>query len=287
MAAKSKNASKKPANAKGKPLAPSNKKGGAALKPEALKAKPAEKSNKNLGQKLSSGAKLDSRIKSKDAAKTVAKDPKTSKDSKAAKTLLKPASKSKVEASNRLTQLVGNKALKKAAEAGVSLTNQAKKIAKNTTAEITDRVKVESSKKLKEVAELKKIIANKTDKLTKATQNVVEDVAKEAEVAGKKLKAIKGKVTQQLSDKKDLVLKKMEERALEGLSQAARRWQLLYDKSKGIRAQVYEMSGDYKADSPIQHKVLGWGYVLSKKDNRIEVLFREGIKTLITRYSPN
>ena len=137
-------------------------------------------------------------------------------------------------------------------------------------------------KKAKEMLELKNIVEKNKETLAKVKDNFV----KETEVATNKLKEIKVKVVKQLSTKRDQIMKKMEEKALEGLSQAARRWQLLFEKSKGIRAQVYEMSADYKADTPIQHKVLGWGYILSKKDNRIEVLFKEGIKTLITKYSP-
>lgn len=61
-------------------------------------------------------------------------------------------------------------------------------------------------------------------------------------------------------------------------------WSLLHDRSKGIKPAPYQMSDNYEARTPLFHKVLGWGYVLSSQNNRLEVLFKDGIKVLIANY---
>jgi hypothetical protein len=62
------------------------------------------------------------------------------------------------------------------------------------------------------------------------------------------------------------------------------RWADLHQKYKAEKPQVYNMSAQFEANKPIQHKVLGWGYVLSNENDRLEVLFEQGIKMLISNY---
>ena len=61
-------------------------------------------------------------------------------------------------------------------------------------------------------------------------------------------------------------------------------WQSLHDKNKGLKAVPYKMSDNFEAKTPLMHKVLGWGYVISSVNNRLEVLFKDGIKILIANY---
>ena len=61
-------------------------------------------------------------------------------------------------------------------------------------------------------------------------------------------------------------------------------WKSLYERSKGIDAAPYKMTDAFEARTPIMHKVLGWGYVLSNQNDRLEVLFKDGIKILISNY---
>ena len=61
-------------------------------------------------------------------------------------------------------------------------------------------------------------------------------------------------------------------------------WQVLFDKAKGIKPLPYKMSDNFEARTPLLHKVLGWGYVLSSQNNRLEVLFKDGVKVLIANY---
>ena len=66
-----------------------------------------------------------------------------------------------------------------------------------------------------------------------------------------------------------------------------RQWNAMQEQLKNVKPVVYTLQGNYDAKTPIQHKVLGWGYVLKNKGNRIEVLFEEGVKTLVTNYKPS
>lgn len=70
------------------------------------------------------------------------------------------------------------------------------------------------------------------------------------------------------------------------ISQAGNNWENVYKlASRVLKAKNYKMSEVFEARTPIQHKVLGWGYVLSSENNRIQVLFKDGVKTLITSYN--
>lgn len=61
-------------------------------------------------------------------------------------------------------------------------------------------------------------------------------------------------------------------------------WQSLKDKNKAIKAVNYKMSESFEARTPILHKVLGWGFIITNQNDRLEVLFQQGIKFLISNY---
>lgn len=61
-------------------------------------------------------------------------------------------------------------------------------------------------------------------------------------------------------------------------------WRALFEKSKSLKAPAYKMSDSFEARTPIVHKVLGWGFILTSQNNRLEVLFEEGLKVLISNY---
>ncbi|MDZ4660649.1 MAG: hypothetical protein SGJ18_03425 [Pseudomonadota bacterium] len=62
------------------------------------------------------------------------------------------------------------------------------------------------------------------------------------------------------------------------------KWTQLFEKAKEESPAAYDMTRDFPPKSALKHKILGWGYVLSSHNNRIEVLFENGIKTLISNY---
>jgi hypothetical protein len=65
------------------------------------------------------------------------------------------------------------------------------------------------------------------------------------------------------------------------------KWQELNKRYGKDKAVAYKMTESFDAMRPLQHKVLGWGFVLSNENNRLEVLFENGIKMLISNYKPS
>ncbi len=61
-------------------------------------------------------------------------------------------------------------------------------------------------------------------------------------------------------------------------------WQKFYETHKGEKAKPYSMRETFEAKSSLQHVKLGWGFILSNINDRLEVLFKEGIKILISNY---
>ncbi len=61
-------------------------------------------------------------------------------------------------------------------------------------------------------------------------------------------------------------------------------WEALREKTKLIKPLNYKMSESFEARIPIMHKVLGWGFVISNQNDRLEVLFKDGIRNLISNY---
>jgi len=62
------------------------------------------------------------------------------------------------------------------------------------------------------------------------------------------------------------------------------KWAELQNKMKSFKAKNYSMRDVFEAQTPIQHKVLGWGVILNVQNDRLEVLFKDGIKFLISNY---
>ena len=62
------------------------------------------------------------------------------------------------------------------------------------------------------------------------------------------------------------------------------KWAEAYNKYREMQAAAYDMKATFKAASPIQHKVLGWGWIVSNENDRLEVLFKDGKRMLISNY---
>jgi hypothetical protein len=52
------------------------------------------------------------------------------------------------------------------------------------------------------------------------------------------------------------------------------------------KAPSYSMTGQFETAQPLQHKTLGWGYIVGNNNDRLEVLFESGLKVLISNYKP-
>jgi len=105
----------------------------------------------------------------------------------------------------------------------------------------------------------------------KATATSKKKVKKKASTdAGKKVK--KKRMT------------KAEREAKEEADRLKEKWNELNALSEGQPAKKYKLSEEFEPNMAIDHPKMGWGYVLSSQNNRIEVLFEEGIKVLISNY---
>lgn len=63
-----------------------------------------------------------------------------------------------------------------------------------------------------------------------------------------------------------------------------KKWREMREKFAKEKAPPYSMAAQFQAEQPIEHKVLGWGYVLTNNNDRLEVLFETGVKILISNY---
>lgn len=72
----------------------------------------------------------------------------------------------------------------------------------------------------------------------------------------------------------------------EAASALSQKWNTLYKKAEQIDAKPYNMKAVFEEKTAIVHKVLGWGYILANRNDRLEVLFKDGIKYLISNYKP-
>lgn len=99
------------------------------------------------------------------------------------------------------------------------------------------------------------------------------------EPAAPKAKALRPK---KLSAKKE----KAAAKAASDASESLKKWSDLKERHAAEKAAPYAMSARFEANTPLQHKVLGWGFILNNNNDRLEVLFESGVKILISNYKP-
>jgi hypothetical protein len=139
-------------------------------------------------------------------------------------------------------------------------------------------------------------IEKKSKKLTPAEEKTARAVAPKAKTPrAPSIMAPAGKVSADLSeegvagqddasDEKTEKKKKKDDFKIDRSGDLAAQWKSIFEKSKALKPVPYKMSENYEARTALMHKVLGWGYVLTSQNNRLEVLFQDGIKFLIANY---
>lgn len=70
----------------------------------------------------------------------------------------------------------------------------------------------------------------------------------------------------------------------EEASQLLKKWQKLNKQYSEEASQAYLITGAYDIKSLLTHKIHGWGIVLNRRENYIDVLFESGMKTLIMNF---
>jgi hypothetical protein len=198
------------------------------------------------------------------------------------------------------------KVQKPAPKAKASIKAVSAKPTKNNVAKKPETKKVELKKSAKVVVDKKSSLkkppkANSLVKNTKAVKKI------ETSKIVPTMVTTKGKNIEKTTDKKAsskkapnpevevsevaeetivVPLKKKKEASLENfvLDKETVKWQDLMKKFGHLDAKEYNMREIFEANIPIIHKVLGWGFVISVLNDRLEVLFEQGIKNLISNY---
>ena len=70
----------------------------------------------------------------------------------------------------------------------------------------------------------------------------------------------------------------------EKVTQLSQKWTSLFKKSQSMDVASYDMKKTFEPKTAIEHKTLGWGYILENRNDRLEVLFKDGIRFLISNY---
>lgn len=161
--------------------------------------------------------------------------------------------------------------LKKIKKAATKKKKIAKKVAtkaKNTT------VKKKSSKKVK-TKSTRKTSQTPQTKTGKVTENESEKLKKSLK------KAKQDKITNELLEPG--IITSSQIRSVERLIRQDRPWQ---DFQKYLTNPIkYNMVQQYQEKMVIDHKTMGIGFIVSVENNRMKVLFSEGMKNLIMNYS--
>lgn len=61
-------------------------------------------------------------------------------------------------------------------------------------------------------------------------------------------------------------------------------WLELHRKHSDEKASNYDMRSAFEPSTPLNHKILGWGWILSNENDRLEVVFKDGKRVLISNY---
>lgn len=199
---------------------------------------------------------------------------KSNKVVKASKAASKADSKSKKSAKSSLAS---------------SVVKLASKVVKGLKPAKVDKVKKTSvSVKPKETLKVTKTVAKA--KKSEEPQSAIKETPKSAgstliEMAKQEMSAVKIGQSPEKVEKTSKFKPIKVERG--NLSDEKAKWQELNKRYGKEKAQIYKMTDIYEPLSPLQHKVLGWGFVLTNDNDRLEVLFENGIKMLISNYKPN
>lgn len=124
--------------------------------------------------------------------------------------------------------------------------------------------------------------------MTKKVKAVVEEEVEETKVVAKNqsvVSMIESDVATDEPSKAEKVSKVKPVKIERGnAADEKAKWTELNKKYGKEKAVPYKMSDKFSSMIPMQHKVLGWGFILTNENDRLEVLFETGIRMLISNY---
>ncbi len=149
-----------------------------------------------------------------------------------------------------------------------------KVVKKSATKKKTPQSKKKSVKKAK-----KKVSVKVSSKKATAVQSSSTNEELESQVVvpvEKNTKPAKKKRKKRVTKAETLRLLQQE--------QLVKKWNSLLKQVETIETVKYNMKNTFKPETGLKHKTLGWGFILSNTNDRLEVLFEGGIKNLISNY---
>ncbi len=66
------------------------------------------------------------------------------------------------------------------------------------------------------------------------------------------------------------------------LDEHEKKWNELYKRARGISPVEFKVSAFFEAKSPLNHPQFGWGWVLKNTNHRLEVIFRDKVRLLLS-----
>jgi len=181
----------------------------------------------------------------------------------------------------------------------------AKKKKAKSSKKVTKKTPVKKSKKKTSKKTAKKASAKSASKkVRKATKKTAKKVAVKKTSKSKPVKPTpieirakkESKTPVTLSTQAELIAVKPAKKArkkritkaetlrLMQKEQLVKKWQSLYKKLDTLDTAKYNMKNKFEEETAISHVKLGWGFILSNTNDRLEVLFEDGIKNLISNY---
>lgn len=181
---------------------------------------------------------------------------------------------------------------KKVAKKDLTKTSKAKSATKTVkTSKVTKSIK--TSKASRPPKKEKKVALQAVDKPALMTKKSKKDDASEAVVVAEKksksvVSLVEADVQAPVSDSKVEKISKVKPVKVDrgNLADEKAKWAELFKKYGKEKAFNYKMTETYATLIPLQHKVLGWGFILTNENDRLEVLFENGIRMLISNYKP-
>lgn len=134
-----------------------------------------------------------------------------------------------------------------------------------TASKAAKPAKVEKEVKAPKAAKAEKPAVVKAEKPAKVPKTPMTAEAKEARKEEKKTSAAKAK-----AEAAAIVADSI--------------WMELQRKHGDQKAMNYDMKNQYEPSTPLNHKILGWGWILSNENDRLEVVFKDGKRVLISNY---
>lgn len=249
-----------------------------AAKPAPKAAKPASKAAKPAKATKKPAAKLVTKAAPKAAGKAVGK---TATGKPLAKAAVKPAGKS---AAKPVAKPAKPSAGKAQSEKVSGKGSKSKLPVKAPKVMAKDAVLVEAESAADaEFAE--DLAAQDVPGLEDVAGDLVEEAVVQEEPLSPSAALLRSmKPTSPDAEKAGEKKKKKDDLKLDRNGDLEAQWAQLKEKYKALKPAAYKMSESFEARTPILHKVLGWGFIITNQNDRLEVLFQQGIKFLISNY---